>query len=63
MTENGIQFEISRYERFCKKLEQTLQITAITKIAKGETLDSIENQLDAFLDSVAEQQEQDDQEP
>jgi len=57
-----VEFETSKYERFCKKLEQVLQITSITRINKGETLDTIETQLDEFLDKIAEQNEEEFQE-
>jgi len=57
-----VEFETSKYERFCKKLEQVLQITSITRINKGETLDTIETQLDEFLDKIAEQNEEEEQE-
>jgi len=57
-----VEFETSKYETFCKKLEQVLQITSITRINKGETLDTIETQLDEFLDKIAEQNEEEEQE-
>jgi len=57
-----VEFETSKYETFCKKLEQVLQITSITRINKGETLDTIETQLDEFLDKIAEQNEEEFQE-
>jgi len=57
-----VEFETSKYEQFCKKLETVLQITSITRINKGETLDTIETQLDEFLDKIAEQNEEEFQE-
>jgi len=56
-----VEFETSKYEQFCKKLETVLQITSITRINKGETLDTIEDQLDEFIDKIAEQNEEEEQ--
>ena len=61
MTKN-IEFEITKYERFCKKLEQTLQLTGIRNIEKGTTLTEFEATIDEFLDKMTEEQEEENKE-
>ena len=61
MTKN-IEFEITKYERFYKKLEQTLQLTGIKNIEKDTTLTEFEATMDAFLDKITEEQEEENKE-
>ena len=55
--EKKITFESTKYERFCTKLEQLLQITAISNIQKGTTINQFEKDIDEFLDNLAEEED------
>ena len=56
--EKKITFESTKYERFCNKLEQLLQITAISNIPKGTTINQFEKDIDEYLDKIAEEEEE-----
>ena len=53
--EKGITFEATKYERFCKKLEQLLKVTGISSIPKGTTVNQFEKDIDEFMDKLAEE--------